>query len=280
MATSDRYDFRFRTSISFPLATEAPGLHCSRVAHEGWGAGMILVRQHTGFYPLFIVVAGRGTYATETHSHCLARGDAFTFGSALTTITCDRHSPLEVRVMALTGQNGPRLLAEALTRNDTPIHLNDPTEPLMLLTQLLDEAKRSLPYREEACSHLAHLVLVAIRRSMASDRHVAPPASYLKFRSAIANAACKAIELMSLARQCGLSPEHATRLFKLHAGESPTAYRTRLRMTQVCEMLTNPDLTLDTIATTVGYSDGFALSRAFTRVIGVAPLHWRQQYRY
>ena len=60
-------------------------------------------------------------------------------------------------------------------------------------------------------------------------------------------------------------------------GISPNAYRIRRRVERAMSLLADPDRTLSSIADELGFSDAFALSAQFKRVVGVAPSAFRKQ---
>jgi AraC-like DNA-binding protein len=57
----------------------------------------------------------------------------------------------------------------------------------------------------------------------------------------------------------------------------PITYLMRWRLALAADLLRERQLTVETIATRVGYSNGFALSTAFKRVRGVSPTSYRHQ---
>lgn len=81
-------------------------------------------------------------------------------------------------------------------------------------------------------------------------------------------------ELADLAR---ISGETLRRLCHQHYHLSPMRYVLRLRMQRAAALLISTDRTCGAIATTVGYADGFAFSKAFTRYFGQSPSIYRTQ---
>ncbi|WP_244316054.1 AraC family transcriptional regulator [Paenibacillus brasilensis] len=79
----------------------------------------------------------------------------------------------------------------------------------------------------------------------------------------------------SLAGLLECSPRHLTRLFKKQTDCSPIMYLIQLRMVKAKELLRKTDATLQDIAGSVGYPDGYFFSRAFKKYIGVSPVHYR-----
>jgi AraC-like DNA-binding protein len=81
-----------------------------------------------------------------------------------------------------------------------------------------------------------------------------------------------------LARQCGASRTVLAERFTQLVGSPPMHYLAKWRM-QVASELLNGSSNMATIAAQVGYDSEAAFSRAFKKMIGVAPSVWRQGIR-
>jgi len=81
--------------------------------------------------------------------------------------------------------------------------------------------------------------------------------------------------LHDLARIAGMSRASFSAMFKSTVGETPGNYLTEWRI-GVAQTLIHQGKPLQLIAETVGYANASALSRAFTTVIGVSPIKWKQ----
>jgi AraC-like DNA-binding protein len=87
------------------------------------------------------------------------------------------------------------------------------------------------------------------------------------------------IDLPALARRLGIGYSHFRRAFRAHTGFAPWQYVLHLRVSRARRLLVSSDATLDELAVRLGFSSGFHLSSTFKRTYGVAPEHWRKQYR-
>ena len=67
--------------------------------------------------------------------------------------------------------------------------------------------------------------------------------------------------------------------FKAKTGDTPLGYLDSWRMHRVKALLRDTSLSLQQIATQIGYQTGTALSRAFARHHGVAPGAWRRHHQ-
>jgi AraC-like DNA-binding protein len=79
----------------------------------------------------------------------------------------------------------------------------------------------------------------------------------------------------ALAREVGVSRATLARRFTAVTGESPGAYLTRWRMDLAARRLRDTSDSLDAIAASVGYSSGYAFSRAFRRARSQPPGQFR-----
>lgn len=74
-----------------------------------------------------------------------------------------------------------------------------------------------------------------------------------------------------LATICHMSRTAFATRFNRALGEAPLRYLTRWRMTRARQLLANRQLSLDQVAQRVGYSSGFAFSKAYKRETNASP---------
>jgi transcriptional regulator GlxA family with amidase domain len=87
----------------------------------------------------------------------------------------------------------------------------------------------------------------------------------------------KKILLKDIAKICGLSIRHCTRLFCQHCGSSPVNFLKELRLSQAKNMLANTGLSVKQIALTVGYDDPFHFSSQFKQQFSQSPKYCREK---
>jgi AraC-like DNA-binding protein len=85
--------------------------------------------------------------------------------------------------------------------------------------------------------------------------------------------------LDTLAREVALSRSVLAERFAHHVGVPPMQYLAQWRMQLAASLLTGTTHGLAEIAEQVGYGSEAALSRAFKRLVGVAPTDWRRGKR-
>jgi AraC-like DNA-binding protein len=67
--------------------------------------------------------------------------------------------------------------------------------------------------------------------------------------------------------------------FHHYVGVPPMQYLARWRMQLAASLLSSTNVSLAEVAERIGYGSEAALSRAFKRLVGVAPSAWRQGIR-
>jgi len=85
--------------------------------------------------------------------------------------------------------------------------------------------------------------------------------------------------LERLASEAGLSRSTLAERFHHYVGVPPMQYLARWRMQLAASLLSSTNLGISQIAERVGYGSEAALSRAFKRLVGVAPSAWRDGAR-
>jgi AraC-like DNA-binding protein len=85
--------------------------------------------------------------------------------------------------------------------------------------------------------------------------------------------------LDELAREVGMSRSVLAERFHHFVGVPPMQYLAQWRMQLAATMLSGTSMTLPEIAERVGYGSETALSRAYKRWVGVAPVEWRRGKR-
>ncbi|MCC6423301.1 MAG: helix-turn-helix transcriptional regulator [Phycisphaerales bacterium] len=80
-----------------------------------------------------------------------------------------------------------------------------------------------------------------------------------------------------LADLCGMSEDHFIRLFRKHVGQTPARYALERRITYAAERLAFGDDSLKQVSAQAGFKNRYHFTRAFARIIGEPPAHYRQR---
>ncbi len=82
-----------------------------------------------------------------------------------------------------------------------------------------------------------------------------------------------------IARQCGLSPSHFARAFRVSMGRAPHQWLLHRRVERAKAALRNGTDSLAAIALSCGFADQSHFTRVFTRLAGLSPGEWRRRVR-
>lgn len=88
----------------------------------------------------------------------------------------------------------------------------------------------------------------------------------------------ESISLETMATELECSVGYLSKLFKLHMNTSPMYYLSELRIYHAKKLLIETNATLQEIAESVGYLDGYSLSRSFKRIEGVSPIQYKNNW--
>lgn len=84
------------------------------------------------------------------------------------------------------------------------------------------------------------------------------------------------LSLMGLALNVGLSPSHFCRSFKVSTGYSPYQYQLLIRIDRAKDLIVKTSTSMTEVAMITGYESLQSFSRAFKKVTGVSPQHYRK----
>ncbi len=151
-----------------------------------------------------------------------------------------------------------------------------------LVTLIAREAMLDRPGQEAVLDRLLDLLLVAALRAW-FDHRADEPGWYRATSDPVVGRALRLMQnaparpwtVANLAAETGVSRAAFARRFVELAGQPPMAFLTTWRLDLAADLLTDPAMTVASVASQVGYSSPFALSAAFKRVRGVSP----QQHR-
>jgi AraC family transcriptional regulator len=82
-----------------------------------------------------------------------------------------------------------------------------------------------------------------------------------------------------IAKQCGISRSHLSRLFKATTGTSIYDYIVDVRLKKAKAYLVDTDLPLKDISYRLGFSQAASFSQAFRKMVGQSPRTYRQLFR-
>jgi AraC family transcriptional regulator len=196
-----------------------------------------------------------------------------------------RHTGTRFIVLLLTTEKIQQVAAE-LHRNRsellTQFAIQDPRIEhicLALLAELAAGGPSGRLYGEGLATALAaHLIssYSSIPRPLPMLTKGLPAPLLRRIVSMIEDRLDEDLSLADLASEAGLSQSHFASLFRLSTGLPPHQYIVRRRVERAQSLLRSGTLSIEEIATTVGFYDQSHLTRQMRHVLGVTPRYIRE----
>jgi len=180
---------------------------------------------------------------------------------------------IEIRGTVLEGLiSKESFLTEKVVR--TPTEIPGLEEVLRRIHSMADDSASTRP--ELAAEALRCLAILAkgSRESTDQDSH---RRITLRAERYLAEHHAEALDMRDVARQLGVSYSSFRRSFTKQTGLSPWQYVLRLRLERARRLLQTTDVTLDDIASRLGFSSAFHLSSAFKKAYGESPSLWKRK---
>lgn len=159
-------------------------------------------------------------------------------------------------------------------------HGLDPANPVWRLEDQASNWRRFFEILRMPVASLAQstAVATAIHRLIADALAQRPPGreDWLEKARQLLGGGSEAPTMQEIAAALGMSHDHFRKAFKAATCESPSTFRRRRRLAQASLMLQRSDLKLDMIAESLGFCDGFHLSKAFKAEYGIPPSLFRR----
>ena len=106
-----------------------------------------------------------------------------------------------------------------------------------------------------------------------------PLARLCRARDLIRDEFAAPVTLADCAVEAGLSPWHLLRAFRAAFGETPRAFRTRLRLERARDLLTVTNRPVTEVCFDVGFTSLGTFTTLFTRAVGYPPTAYRRRVR-
>lgn len=255
-----------------------------------WGPG---VRDH---YLITYVLAGKGTYTVYRpipQAYHLKAGDVFLIQpDTEVSYRADREDPWEYQWVGFAGSDAAAMIGSTnfapgnlvLHTGEHPTHGHSGKSrelgpELSRRLSLINEAfGPSFRDSVEMTGQLYLALSLFMHRTAAEGIPVnTERANVRKACSYIDSHYSFAISIDDVADYVGISRSTLYRQFLHCHGQSPKQYLDEFRIHRACLLLTETDLSVGSISTSLGYTSQLYFSKAFRRLTGVSPSEYRRR---
>jgi AraC-like DNA-binding protein len=234
------------------------------------------------YYLLHHVISGKGSFRAGEEERELAAGWSFLIRPGqLASYVSDAREPWRYRWVAFAGPRAERLVAEAGLGAVSAVDTGASRLPAEMCRGIF-EAFRSRR-RSASTEAEGRLILLLAALQEAADAPAPPPRPDSHGEELVRRAIgylsaqyAEPVTIEAMAEALGYNRAYLSRVFRRHTEQTPIAFLTRLRIDHGRRLLRErPELTVEQIASSVGFRDGLYFSKQFRRLYGQSPTEYR-----
>ncbi|MCD9022493.1 AraC family transcriptional regulator [Cohnella silvisoli] len=148
------------------------------------------------------------------------------------------------------------------------------------ISTLFTELRSQVWGFETICQNTLNSIIVVILRLVNMDNHSAQPASSqslgYRIKDYIDQNYTREIPLSEIANRLYISPHYLSHIFKEETGNSPINYLIQRRVGEAMRLLLTTSMTVQEIASEVGYDNANYFSMVFKKATGTSPSLFRK----
>lgn len=236
---------------------------------DSWGPG---IRDH---YLIHYVASGSGVYSINGLEYPVSAGQIFlTYPDTTVYYQADDSIPWEYYWVGFNGSDARMLLKQTDFSKECPIIAIENGSDVKTLLLAIYSGRGTNSYEQARMVGNLYLFLSYLIENSISPVANRAEVSSGYLRSAmdyIAGNYSSNISVEDTARSVGISRSGLYRIFMKHLGVSPVAYLTDFRIGQACTLLKTSNLSIESVAYSVGYEDPMYFSRVFKQNVGFTP---------
>jgi len=232
-------------------------------------------------YVFYFVKSGKGTVTVRQAAHKIGAGQGFVvFPGEETRVKSHYKDMLNMTYVAFSGYLVDRYLARACLTVYEPVFMDTPGREVENMFDTLLRASTKFPNRY--CKIMAQLYSIfsfLLDHIVHDDRPDGAAAEFylVKTLDFIDANYDEDISVEDIASRVGMTRKALTEVFKKFTGFTPKDYLIYYRMSKAVELLGDPNILIDTVASSVGYHDQFYFSKQFKKNVGMTPSMCRKR---
>jgi len=225
-------------------------------------------------YGIVYVIRGEMYFRTPNYAYTLKEGE-FSIGAPLSPneygSNCEQ---LDYYWLQFTGSEAADLAAKIGLKYGTSCFIGVQDEIMGLFEDIFKEFQfHDNLFDQRVGARLILLLSAVVRKSEKPDYTSLLSLGYIHKHYN------EALTISQLAAMEGYSRSYYQTIFRQKLGISPQNYIIRQRMDAACFYLKSTSYSVAEIASLVGYNDPYYFSRIFSKMMGCAPLRYRQSNR-
>ena len=252
---------------------ELPFLKIHSIGYSCDIIGTTFIDRKNDLHLISYVLSGKGTY----NGNPVSAGQGFLFSPNVSeNVYPDEEEPLELLWFTSADPNFNNLIPYFNADKETKIFSHESPPELWELREFVISDKRNT-VNDGKMLEMFFSVFKYHQRSRLSDSSEKSAAeSYINFSvNYIKSNFNQNIKVSKLTALLGISQPYLYRIFNEAFGKSPKAFICEHRINQAKKLLTETDMSIAEVSSSVGYSDSFSFSKAFSKLCGTSPSEYR-----
>ena len=230
-------------------------------------------------YLLHLVTSGKGSFTILGKTYSVGAGEFFFIPpDTLNYYEADALEPWSYTWLGMKGELLPAFFERLGISAENPVGKFTP-ELYDILAEILEEMATGVTAAFAAVGQ-CYLFLNCLEKSLnkpESAQH-RPSENVERATTLIDERLHKSLSVSALADELGLDRSYLCSIFKRELGCSPQQYILKRKIEQAKYFLSSTEENVKYIALSLGYDDPFVFSRAFKKVTGISPSHWRETH--
>ncbi|GAA4862320.1 AraC family transcriptional regulator [Paenibacillus vulneris] len=234
------------------------------------------------YYLVHYVVSGHGTFSCMGTDYRLEKGSSFfIFPGELVSYASDEQDPWCYRWVGFKGNRADEYLSGFGISPHQPVALTQNHRKMQALYHQMElTMRRRQPHCDMQCEGYLRLLLAEYAQELGHDSIPKKETSGIQqqIEQAIRWLTLQyhqPISIESMAQSLGYHRTHLSKMFKQQTGLSPMNFLLKIRMERA-KLLLQDELTVEQVASSVGFSDPLYFSKQFKKWYGRSPSDYRQ----
>lgn len=233
------------------------------------------------YYLLHICVSGRGVFYANDRPHLIEKGQCFLIHpQEMTFYQADEKEPWSYVWIAFAGERVDTYLKLiGLSKNNPICQCADVKSAISYIDDILAHNTFDIANEFYIQSVLMKLFSDLIKvenasyqtESKNSNYYISKAISYIELHYQ------EDISVQKIADFLALNRSYVTELFSKTIHLSPQQFLTNFRITKAANFLTTTELPIESISYACGYANISSFSKAFKKIIGCSPSHYRKK---
>lgn len=263
-----------KDEVFFGFAPDFAMPRLIRVARETWHPSFVARFHRQGVLRLFFIRGGRGVFTLADEEHDVLPGDLVVVTPSMPGDRLNSHldTVLELDVFVCTVAAVGQTLRDGVGERTAVHRLAPDVDVFALLDVIINQAFSTKASEELVLELLRPLLRMAGWNARGRPEEQSPSLRiFERARQHIRMNIGGPLSVEDVARAVGVSPSHLYRVFQRHQGCPTQRFLNDARMQFAASELSQYGTKIEALARQLGYSDGFAFSKAFKRYWGRPP---------